>query len=300
MRDRTVLPELPAETQQVLDALLSDFRDQVSSAARRRAELRTGKARSVSPLDVTEAFLAHTRGGHQDTASGRASRESYGAGADVPEASALLVRTRAVEERRTRSYERMTLLLRLYLALGGLFGVLGLLLAAVTLLPSSIPSATRQALLIAGAGFFVTVASFVGMEAMRAVIRIRLLSRRRAASAFDFLAAWMRLENEVRSAAATSLGRNTDTAPLSHLVYSLRRRHLMTRDEEIEFRRLTSLRNEIMHSGEPPSRDWALALEQADRMRTILHDTSKTAANAPDEPTQPRGDEPEGTQGPSA
>lgn len=215
MRPDFLESKLTPAAKQALDELQLDFRNQVLLRAAESASRVTGDLRELSVQDIMHAV------------------------AESP----------STAEPRRPTFDS---LLRVYAVTGGLTTVGALLFVAYNDYAVHLRLESRTALVVAGTGILLTVASLamILVRRPRPVMRSLLIRQRsQTHSAAEFLLAWQFLELTLRNKVARNTGESTANQPLSVLIRRLETERVLDSTDVDGLRSLLALRNGIVHGG---------------------------------------------------
>jgi hypothetical protein len=135
-------------------------------------------------------------------------------------------------------------------------GALALLFMLAVLTPEEAlpgPLLLISAGALAGVTFVTTLRHFLRGSRETDVFERRMLSDRAVADKVVFLTRWEDLELLIRTVTATVTGESTASSPLSLLIFALSSRNIINSADATTLKELLTLRNNIVHEGEPVS-----------------------------------------------
>jgi hypothetical protein len=184
-----------------------------------------------------------------------------------------------MRDSRSTWLDRRASLLRLYAAFGGLVGLASL---TYVVLAQTIGSLSEPQVLVAAIGAAAAIAgaaAYVWVDIYRLRARQELrLGPEATVPPFTFLQAWTDLEQALRNAGRTAIGDSSTAQPLSVLVDRLLDAELINRDTVEELKRITGLRNDLVHGRTALDIDWRKETSTARNIAEALRTTASYAS----------------------
>lgn len=216
--------KLTPAAQQVFGEMVKDYRDQILIAAAERASRATGELREISVQDIVR--------------------------------SASRVALPARQERRTY----LSLVSRIYIFVGLLLGIAGLIWPALREFGAILSPEQRWPLLVGLAGFTL---------AATGLVLSRLFERYGSLSFFDkelgednqqelaalYMTRWVQIEVALRNFVSSRFGESVAKEPISSLTERLRADEILSNEDVDTLRKLVEMRNKLVHQGFGGSRE---------------------------------------------